>query len=579
MLKNLKIGTRLFLLVGFLSLLLIGIGLIGLKGVKSTIDELELVFGDEILSLDNLKKVSDDYNMAIVNAVYKVKYGLMSWSEGYKNIEDAETRGAESWKKYYAGTRQTELEKQTVEKGERIFHEVNSSLNQLKEILKRQSKEDLDAFIIKDLAVTVEPFTGIINQLVEMEINTAREGYVKAIENYNFVYVASLAGIVFGVLAATVFAIFIIRGITTPLSVAVEAANKIAVGDTHIVLEVDSKDEVGDLLIAMKKMLVSTNSMATALASIASGDLTVKAMARSEEDTLGNAVNFMVEKLIKSTSELQKEIEVLSSSTGKIVTSVSEVSSSTAETASAVTETTTTVEEVKQTAQVSADKAKYVLTSTEEAIKTLKTSEKSLSMTIEGMHLIQERMATISESIIKLSELSQMIGEIIDTVNDIAEQSNLLAVNAAIEAAKAGDQGKGFAVVAQEVRSLAEQSKQATVQVHTILNDIQKATSSAVMATEQGSKAVAKGVNQSSQTTDSIRALSDDVSRVVQAASQISVSSQQQLVGVAQVTTAMTNINEATSQHVTHMRQIESAVQELNTVGKTLMRLVQQYKL
>jgi methyl-accepting chemotaxis protein len=107
---------------------------------------------------------------------------------------------------------------------------------------------------------------------------------------------------------------------------------------------------------------------------------------------------------------------------------------------------------------------------------------------IEGMKKIQTQMESIAESVVKLSEQSQAIGEIIASVNDLAEQSNLLAVNAAIEAAKAGEQGKGFAVVAQEVKSLAEQSKQATSQVRTIFNDIQKATTAAVLATEQGAR-------------------------------------------------------------------------------------------
>jgi methyl-accepting chemotaxis protein len=122
--------------------------------------------------------------------------------------------------------------------------------------------------------------------------------------------------------------------------------------------------------------------------------------------------------------------------------------------------------------------------------------KQSVQASIEAMHRIQEHMASIAESIVRLSEQGQTIGEIIATVNDLAEQSNLLAVNAAIEAAKAGEQGKGFAVVAQEVKSLAEQSKQATAQVRTILNDIQTAMSAAVMATEQGSKAVDAGVKQ-----------------------------------------------------------------------------------
>ena len=102
------------------------------------------------------------------------------------------------------------------------------------------------------------------------------------------------------------------------------------------------------------------------------------------------------------------------------------------------------------------------------------------------MNHIREQMESIADSVVRLSEQGQAISEIIATVNDIAEESNLLAVNAAIEATRAGEFGKGFAVVAQEVKSLAEQSRQATAQVRTILMEVQKATSAAVMATEQG---------------------------------------------------------------------------------------------
>src|SRR5439155_7510542 len=104
--------------------------------------------------------------------------------------------------------------------------------------------------------------------------------------------------------------------------------------------------------------------------------------------------------------------------------------------------------------------------------------------TIEGMESIRQQMSTVAGSILSLSAQGQAIGEIIATVDDLAAQSKLLALNASIEAAKAGDEGKGFAVVAQEVRALAEQSKLATMQVRGILNDIKKARSSAVLATE-----------------------------------------------------------------------------------------------
>lgn len=279
------------------------------------------------------------------------------------------------------------------------------------------------------------------------------------------------------------------------------------------------------------------------------------------------------------TEKLQEEINTLATSGNEISTSISETSAGTAETASAVTETTTTVEELKQTAEVAAESASNVSEVSEEALQVLRASEDALESTIRGMTNIQEGMETISESIIKLSEHSQTIGEIIDTVNDLAEQSHLLAVNAAIEAAKAGDQGKGFAVVAQEVRSLAEQSKQATVQIRNILNDIQNSTSAAVMATEQGSKAVAVGMSQSGKTNESIRSIYKGIEKVAEAASQIAVTSQQQLVGVEQVTIAMANIRESTGQQVEHMRTIENGMVGLTEVGNSLQKLIEEYTL
>jgi methyl-accepting chemotaxis protein len=331
----------------------------------------------------------------------------------------------------------------------------------------------------------------------------------------------------------------------------------------------------------VKNITDSLQSSVKLAKEVSEGNLQVQTSGNIRYDELGDleqALSRMIENLKTLNRKLQEEVDVLAISTSEIVTSVTQVSAGTSETATAVTETTTTVEELRQTAHVSAEKAKDVSSSAEKALGTLQLSENSLESTIHDMNQIQERMTTISESIVKLSEHSQAIGKIIDTVNDLAEQSNLLAVNAAIEAAKAGDQGKGFAVVAQEVRSLAEQSKQATVQVHTILNDIQNATSSAVMATEQGTKAVQKGVQQSSETNDSLRNLAQDIEQVHQAANQITISSQQQLIGVDQVNIAMNNIKEASNQHVDHMHQIKTAVNDLNKVGQSLKSLVDQYK-
>jgi methyl-accepting chemotaxis protein len=274
------------------------------------------------------------------------------------------------------------------------------------------------------------------------------------------------------------------------------------------------------------------------------------------------------------SSQLRESIAQLSSSSAEILATTTQVASGAAETAAAVSETTATVEEVKQTAQLASQKAKYVSDTAQKASTVSQAGRESVEEAIFGMHRIQEQMESIAGSIVQLSEQGQAIGEIIAAVNDLAEQSNLLAVNAAIEATRAGEQGKSFGVVAQEIKSLAEQSRQATSQVRRILGDIQKATHAAVLATEQGNKAVEAGVKQSNETSESIRLLSASINDAAQAATQIAVSSQQQMIGMDQIVLAMNNIKEASEQNVAGTKQAELAAHSLHEMGGKLSIMV-----
>lgn len=315
---------------------------------------------------------------------------------------------------------------------------------------------------------------------------------------------------------------------------------------------------------------------------VADGDLTVDvpmAEGRDEISLLLRTFGRMVENLRRQTQEIQEGVNVLAASAGEILASTTQVASSAAETATAVNETTATVEEVKQTTQLSSQKSRLVAETAQRSFQVSQGGRKSVEESIEGMSRIREQMATIAESIVSLSEQSYAIGEIIASVNDLAEQSNLLAVNASIEAAKAGEHGKGFAVVAQEVKSLAEQSKQATAQVRTILNDIQKATNAAVMATEQGSKAVEAGEKQTAEAGESIRLLAESIAESANASTQITATSQQQMIGMDQVALAMENIKEASTLSVTSTKQAELSAQNLHELGQKLKRLVEQFKL
>jgi methyl-accepting chemotaxis protein len=315
---------------------------------------------------------------------------------------------------------------------------------------------------------------------------------------------------------------------------------------------------------------------------ITAGDLSINISPDERSDEIGvltQAFRKMTENFRSSIKSITEGVAMLGSSASEILATTTQVAASSAENVVAVNETTTTVEEVRQAVQLSSQKAKGVSESSQKLANISQTGRKSVEETTAEINRIRVQMESIAKTIVSLSEQSQNIGGIIASVTDIADQSNLLAVNAGIEAAKAGEQGKGFAVVAQEIRSLAEQSKQATAEVRRILNDVQKSTNMAVMVTEQGSKAVESGVKQAMQAGEVIKALSDATSEAVQAAMQIVASSQQQVIGMDQIGKAMENINQATAENSASIKQTETAAKNINDLGQKLKQLVSQYKI
>lgn len=337
------------------------------------------------------------------------------------------------------------------------------------------------------------------------------------------------------------------------------------------------------LVAWLDRAIASPLRQATGLAErIATGDLTVEVpapMGRDEVGQLLDALGRMVHAWRHLMSETGSGIATLGAASGEILASTMQGAAGAAQTAAAVSETTATVEEVKQTALLASQKSRQVADAAREAAGTASRGRQAIEHGMRGMESVQEKMESIAATIVRLSERSQAVSDIVVTVAGLADQSNLLAVNAAIEAAKAGDQGKGFAVVAQEVRALAEQSRQATRQVREILGEIQKSIGAAVMITEQGSKTVAEGVLQTVEADAAIRALADSIAGAAEAAAQIAASSQQQLAGMDQVALAMENIRQVSSENAAASQQSEQAAQNLHELGRKLRVASERFRI
>jgi len=223
-------------------------------------------------------------------------------------------------------------------------------------------------------------------------------------------------------------------------------------------------------------------------------------------------------------------------------------------------------------------RAEQVAESSQSAVNVSLAGQQAVVNSITGMETLQQRVQDIAENILLLSERTQQIGEIIAAVNDIAEQSKLLALNASIEAARAGEEGRGFAVVAMEVRQLAEQSREATARVGEILNEIQQATNTAVMVTEEGIKGAATGMALAGEAGEALTSLAETIEKSAQAATQIAVSTQQQATGMEQLLAAMHSIRQASAQTVSSTRQAEESARALSEMARQMEETVRQHR-
>ncbi len=579
---NLKTATKLILAFGLLLVLFLSVMWLSLRAMEQLEQSQRELTDVHFASLSTLKDIRIDINTArsalLVTTLDQGNGDLAQLRADLADLADQTEQRLiqlkalnESRPAIFQVLADVEQVWQTVREGRnnRILPLLEASrLNQARALILNEQQQHIDQ--LRDLA---EQATAQIDRVM-VDLLAANQRRLD--QQQTLVVVTSLAALILIVLLVWLTT----RAISQPLSQLTAWARSIAEGDlmTEQTL-VERHDEIGELSLAFYTMGGYLRNLASTAERIAEGDLTVTITPRSERDILGNAFASMVTNLRQLTGELQEGISVLATASQEILASTSQVASSAQQTASSISEITTTVEEVKQTAGVASHKAKHVTEAAQRTVQVSQDGRHAVDASIQSMTTVREQMRAVADSIVRLSEQSQAIGDIVASVGDLAEQSNMLGVNASIEAVKAGEHGLGFSVVAQEVKTLAEQSKQATVQVRTILMDIQKAMNQAVMVAEQSDKAVESGFNQVQTSGKTIRALAESIDESSGAALQIASSSQQQMVGMDQVAEAMENIKQASQDNVEGTRQSEQAAKNLHELGQRLRDHIARFQI
>lgn len=315
-------------------------------------------------------------------------------------------------------------------------------------------------------------------------------------------------------------------------------------------------------------------------ARVAAGDLTAAVAANGIVDfhDLSESLNTMVLGLAEISGEIQHGVHDMEASSAEILEAVSRQTDSAAQQSAAIQETSTTLNELRRAAEEAAQRATDVAAGAKDSVAVSDEATRAVETIARAMDEIRDRVNGLAASILELSERTQQIGEVTATVNGLADRSNLLALNAGIEAARAGEHGRGFAVVASEVRNLAEQSKDATAQVETILADIRDATSTAVQASKEGTKVVELGLELTGRAGEGIRSLTDTIRKSAHAAEQIAASAQQQSGGIEQIAQAMSNVNEETLQFLEGAHQSQQVAQDLTGLSGKLAAVTERYR-
>jgi len=345
----------------------------------------------------------------------------------------------------------------------------------------------------------------------------------------------------------------------------------------------------GTCLLVVSRMMRPLKDLTRAAERITEGSLEerITVVSNDEVGQLAGAFNNMTQVIVKNLQgeidksnrivvSVKEAIQQLSTSANELMAISAQQSAGSTQQATAVQQATTTSEEIAATAKQVSDNAGRVESLADNATVSSTEGQEAVSTAVEGMTQLKGQVQSIAEAMLELGENSQKIGGIIDIIDEISDQTNLLSLNAAIEAAGAGEAGKRFSIVANEVRRLADRTADATNQVKALIVQIQQATNSTIMLTEEGSKGVDAASSLVVNISEALEKITSAVVETTSAASEIKLMTQQQTTASEQMTETIVEVRDVAVQVATSSQETTQSIAELTALAERLQDLVDE---